>query len=59
MAKKVAKEASPTDAGKSISTQLSDLRMENKSLRKLYASQQAQINELQGHLNQLNSKIGM
>lgn len=57
--KKATPAVGTSDSGKSIATQLSDLRLENKALRKLHSSQQAQINELQGQLAQLWAKIGM
>lgn len=47
------------EAGKSISSQLSDLRSENRALRKLYSSQQTQLNEMQATLGILWKRIGV
>lgn len=61
MPKKVKKSTEPdaTDAGKSIATQLSDLHLENKAIKKLFHGQQAQINELSANLALMWNKIGM
>jgi hypothetical protein len=53
--KKVAPEA---EAGKSISAQLSDLRSENRAIKKLYNGQQAQMNEMQSTIKILWERIG-
>lgn len=57
MAKKKAA-VNEADAGKSISSQLSDLRSENRAMKKLFSGQQAQLNELQGTIQKLWDRIG-
>lgn len=58
MPKKVTKKAPEHEAGKSISAQLSDLRSENRAMRKLYHAQQAQMNEMQATIAILWERIG-
>lgn len=50
--------ATEAQAGKSISSQLSDLRSEHRALKKLYSGQQAQLNELQDTIQKLWERIG-
>lgn len=56
--KEVPKDVS-TDEAKPLTKQLSDLRLENRALKRLFNSQQAQINELNVTVGLLWNKIGM
>ena len=47
------------EAGKSISTQLSDLRSGDRAMQKLFSKQQAQLNEMQVTLDTLWKRIGV
>lgn len=46
-------------AGKTISTQLSDLRSEDRALNKKVMAQQAQLNEMQAMLKTMWDRIGL
>ena len=58
MPKKLKKTLPESESGKSITSQLSDLRSENRALKKLFHGQQAQMNEMQATIAILWERIG-